>query len=127
MADLKRFNTTQGPKAIGPYHTAVRANGLVFCSGITPIDPATGQLVEGGIEEQTMRVLESIRTIAAELGVSMTDAVKATVFLTDMGDFAKMNAIYKEAFAGGYPARSTVAVAGLPMGARVEVEVIFAE
>ena len=127
MAELKRLFTEKGPEAIGPYCTAARARGMVFCSGVIPVDPATGKLVEGGITEQTARVLESVKLIAGELGVSLSDAVKTTVFLADMGDFAAMNTLYKDAFTEGYPARSCVAVAGLPMGAKVEIEVVYAE
>ncbi|MDR1570685.1 MAG: Rid family detoxifying hydrolase [Oscillospiraceae bacterium] len=126
MTKFTRFFTQSGPRAIGPYCTASVTDGAIYCSGVIPVDPSTGKLVEGGIEAQTARVLENLRIIAAELGVSLFDALKTTVFLQNMSDFAAVNALYKDAFAPDYPARSCVAVAALPMGALVEIEVIFA-
>ncbi|MDR2505529.1 MAG: Rid family detoxifying hydrolase [Oscillospiraceae bacterium] len=121
------FYTEKGPRAIGPYCTAVTSGGMIFCSGMLGINPETGKLAEGGIEAQTAQSIANIRTVAAELGVSLDDAVKTTVFLTDMAVFPKVNAIYAEAFGANPPARTCVAVAALPMTALVEIEVIFAK
>ena len=111
------------PAAVGPYSAAVRAGGFVFCSGQTPLDPATARLVEGDLGEQTRRVFANIEAVLAAQGLGLADVCKATVFLTTMDDFAAMNAVYADAFGEHRPARSTVAVAGLPLGARVEIEV----
>ncbi|MDL1902385.1 RidA family protein [Anaerolineae bacterium CFX9] len=118
------IRTSQAPAAIGPYSQAIRANGMLFCAGQVPLDPATGQMVEGGITEQTRRVLENVRGVLEAGGSSFDKVVKSTVFLTTMDDFAAMNEVYAEYFTGDAPARSTVAVAQLPRGARVEIEVI---
>jgi 2-iminobutanoate/2-iminopropanoate deaminase len=119
------FVATDGaPKAIGPYSQGIRINGFVFTAGQVAIDPKTGELVAGGIAEQTTRALENLRAILAEAGSSMAQVVKTTVFLVDMADFAAMNEVYGRAFASHRPARSTVAVAALPRGARVEIEAI---
>lgn len=112
------------PAAVGPYSAAVRAGGFVFCSGQTPLDPTTGRLVEGDLADQTRRVFDNITAVLAAAGLTLADVVKATVFLTTMDDFAAMNAVYADAFGEHRPARSTVAVAGLPVGARVEIEVV---
>jgi len=112
------------PAAVGPYSAAIRAGGFVFCSGQTPLDPATGQLVEGDLGDQTRQVFANITAVLDAAGLGLADVAKATVFLTTMDDFAAMNAVYAEAFGSHRPARSTVAVAGLPLGARVEIEVI---
>jgi 2-iminobutanoate/2-iminopropanoate deaminase len=112
------------PAAVGPYSAAVRAGGFVFCSGQTPLDPATGRLVEGDLADQTRRVFANVTAVLSAAGLTLADVVKSTVFLTTMDDFAAMNAVYAEAFGDHRPARSTVAVAGLPVGARVEIEVI---
>jgi 2-iminobutanoate/2-iminopropanoate deaminase len=116
--------TERGPKAIGPYSQAIRANGFVFLSGQIPFDPATGQLIEGDVAAQTTRVLENVKAIAEAAGSSLDKAVKATVFLKDMNDFAAMNEVYGKYFAHNPPARSTVEVARLPRDARVEIELI---
>jgi 2-iminobutanoate/2-iminopropanoate deaminase len=116
--------TERGPKAIGPYSQAIRANGFVFLSGQIPFDPATGQLIEGDVAAQTARVLENVKAIAEAAGSSLDKAVKATVFLKDMNDFAAMNEVYGKYFAHNPPARSTVEVARLPRDARVEIELI---
>ena len=118
------INSGQAPKAIGPYSQAIRAGDFVFCAGQTPIDPATGNLVEGGIEEQTRRALQNLSVVLQAAGTSLSQVVKTTVFLLDMNDFAKMNAVYAEFFPTNPPARSTVQVARLPKDARVEIEVI---
>lgn len=112
------------PKAIGPYSHAIDAAGLVFCSGQTPIDPATGELIEGDIGQQTRRVLQNLQAVLEAADLSLSNIVKTTVFLMDMADFSAMNAVYAEFFPSEPPARSTVQVAGLPKGARVEIEAI---
>ena len=113
-----------GPRAIGPYSHAVWAGDLLFLSGQTPLDPATGKLVPGDISAQTARVFDNLAAVLTAAGLSLDDVVKCNVFLMDFADFAAMNAVYQSRFTAPYPARSTVAVAGLPMGARVEIEVI---
>jgi 2-iminobutanoate/2-iminopropanoate deaminase len=112
------------PKAIGPYSHAISASGLVFCSGQTPIDPASGELIDGDIGEQTRRVLHNLQAVLQADGLSLAQVVKTTVFLMDMADFVAMNAVYAEFFPQSPPARSTVQVAGLPKAARVEIEAI---
>jgi 2-iminobutanoate/2-iminopropanoate deaminase len=116
--------TADAPKAIGPYSQAVTANGFLFTAGQVALDPATGELVAGGIAEQTTRVLENLRAVLAAAGSSLPQVVKTTVFLVDMADFGPMNEVYGRIFGGHRPARSTVAVAALPRGARVEIEVV---
>lgn len=117
-------SSTNGPAAIGPYSHGVWAGDLLYLSGQTPIDPATGALVEGGVPEQTEQVFRNLEAVVGDAGLSMDDVVKTTVFLTSMTDFAEMNAVYGTHFSEPYPARSTVAVAGLPLGARVEIELV---
>lgn len=116
-----------GIRTIGPYSDAVKAGDLVFASGRIGLDNATLELVEGGVVEQTRQCLKNIAEVLEMAGCSLGNVIKSTVFLTDMADFAAMNAVYAEAFAERRPARSTVAVAGLPMGALVEIEVIAAQ
>jgi 2-iminobutanoate/2-iminopropanoate deaminase len=118
------ITTDRGPKAIGPYSQAIRANGFVFLSGQIPFDPATGELITGDVTAQTTRVLDNVKAIAEAAGSSLDKAVKATVFLKDMNDFAAMNEVYGKYFAHNPPARSTVEVARLPRDARVEIELI---
>jgi 2-iminobutanoate/2-iminopropanoate deaminase len=118
------ISTELAPKAIGPYSQAIRANGFVFCAGQTPIDPAVGKLIEGDVQAQTRRVLHNLAAILEAAGTSLARVVKTTVFLTDMANFKAMNEVYAEFFAEHPPARSTVAVAGLPLGAQVEIECI---
>jgi len=120
----KAISTTKAPAAIGPYSQAIKVGNLVYTSGQIPIDPATGNFVEGGIKEQTRQSLTNIKAILGEVGLSMSNVVKTTVFLADMNDFADMNAVYAEFFAEPYPARSAVAVKNLPKGALVEIEVV---
>lgn len=120
-------STRQAPAAIGPYSQAVRVGDTLFASGQVALDPATGQLVAGGVQEQTIRVFENIKAVLAEAGLDLSHVVKTTVFLKSMGDFAAMNEIYAKYLAPDGvvpPARSTVAVAQLPKDALVEVEVI---
>lgn len=118
------ISTDKGPKAIGPYSQAIRANGFVFVSGQVAFDPATGQLVEGDVAKQTARVLENLKAIIEAAGSSLEKAVRATVFLKDMNDFAAMNEVYGRYFAKQPPARSTVEVARLPRDVRVEIDLI---
>jgi 2-iminobutanoate/2-iminopropanoate deaminase len=123
---LKFVSTAGAPKAIGPYSQAVISNGFLFTAGQVALDPAKGELVTGGIAEQTTQALENLRAILTEAGADFSQVVKTTVFLVDMGDFTTMNEVYGRAFGTHRPARSTVAVAALPRGARVEIEVIAA-
>ena len=112
------------PAAVGPYSHAVRAGDFLFCSGQVGLDPEAGALVPGGVEAEARQAFTNIRAVLTEAGLTLQDVVKATVFLSTMDDFARVNAIYAEAFGGHKPARSTVAVAGLPVGAMVEIEVV---
>ena len=117
-------STERAPAAIGPYSQAVRAQGLLFLSGQIPLDPATGQLVEGDIEAQTRRVMQNLEAVLVAGGSSFERVVRATIYLVDLGDFARVNAIYGERFPSAPPARATVQVAALPRGARVEIDLI---
>ncbi len=120
----KQVQTDKAPKAIGPYSQGIVANGFVFCSGQIPIDPATGELNTGSIEDQTRQVLKNVAAVLEAAGSSMDDTVKCTVFLQDMNDFAKMNAVYGEFFKAPNPARAAVQVARLPRDVKVEIEAI---
>ena len=120
----KQINTTSAPAAIGPYSQAIEANGFVFVSGQLPINPATGAFAEGGIKELTRQSLTNMKAILSEVGLTMANVVKTTVFLADMADFAEMNEVYATFFEGVCPARSAVAVKTLPKEARVEIECI---
>jgi len=122
----KKAITTPKAKAIGPYSAAIESGELVFVSGQIPLDPLTGKLVEGEIAAQTSQSLENLKTILAAAGLTFAHVVKTTIFLTSMGDFAAVNDVYKTYMAEPYPARSTIAVAALPMGAKVEIEMIAA-
>ena len=122
---MKLINdATSVPQAVGPYSQAVRSQGLLFCSGQIPIDPATGKIEATDIEGQTRQVLANITALLASQDRDLTSVVKATVFLQDMADFPKVNALYEATFNGHKPARSTVQVAKLPLGALVEIEVV---
>jgi 2-iminobutanoate/2-iminopropanoate deaminase len=116
--------TDRAPQAIGPYSQAIVSHGLVFTAGQVALDPASGEVVPGGVTEQTARVLENVRAILVAAGSDLDRVVKTTVFLTDMADFAAMNEVYAKAFRGHRPARSTVAVAALPRGVRVEIDAV---
>jgi 2-iminobutanoate/2-iminopropanoate deaminase len=116
--------TDRGPKAIGPYSQAIRANGMVFLSGQIPLDPKTQQLVEGDVAVQTERVLQNLKGVVEAAGSSLQHVVKTTVFLADMNDFAAMNEVYARYFVNHPPARSTVEVSRLPKNARVEIDLI---
>jgi 2-iminobutanoate/2-iminopropanoate deaminase len=117
-------STDKAPKALGPYSQAIRVGDFVFCSGQVGIDPTTGQLVEGGIEAETRRVLQNLTAVLQAAGSSFSRIVKTTVFLKSMDDFKAMNGIYAEFFPAAPPARSTVQVGRLPAGASIEIEVI---
>lgn len=118
------ISTAHGPKAIGPYSQAIRANGLIFISGQVAFDPATGNLVEGDIAAQTDRVMKNLKAIVEAAGSTLDKVVKTTVFLKDMNEFTKMNEVYGKYFAAAPPARATVEVARLPRDVRVEIELI---
>ncbi len=123
----KAVHTNNAPAAIGPYSQAVVANGFVFLSGQLPINPETGLFPEGGVKAQTLQSINNIKAILAEEDLTLSDVVKTTVFLADMGDFGEMNAVYADCFEGPFPARSAVAVKDLPKGALVEIECIAAK
>jgi 2-iminobutanoate/2-iminopropanoate deaminase len=116
--------TDQAPGAVGPYSQAVRVGDLVFTAGQIPLDPATGQMIEGGIEAQARQALTNVGAVLEAAGTSLANVVKTTVFLADMGEFKAMNGVYAEFFPDAPPARSAVQVAALPLGARIEVEAI---
>ena len=116
--------TTKAPAAIGPYSQAIEANGIVFVSGQLPIDPATGEFAQGGVKELTRQSLTNMQNILAEVGLTMENVVKTTVFLADINDFAKINAIYAKYFDEHKPARSCVQAGALPKGGLFEMEVI---
>jgi len=120
----KIISTQEAPAALGPYSQAVRVGSTVYCAGQIPLDPKTGEIVSGEIEVQTRRVLDNITAVLKAEGLTFADLVKTTIFLMDLGDFQKMNETYGSYFNQQPPARSTVQVAGLPKGARVEIEVI---
>lgn len=122
---MKRIiSTDKAPAAIGPYSQAVEANGTLYVSGQIPLDPATGQLVEGGIEMQTQQVFRNIAAILKEAGYEFSDVVKSTVYLADMSYFTDVNTVYKEYYQTECPARAAFAVKGLPLGSLVEIETI---
>ena len=121
---MEVISTKKAPAAIGPYSQAIQVGNLVYTSGQIPIDPATGVFAEGGIKEQTRQSLTNVKAILEEVGLTMSNVVKTTVFMADMNDFADMNSVYAEFFTEPYPARSVVAVKTLPKGALVEIEVI---
>jgi 2-iminobutanoate/2-iminopropanoate deaminase len=116
--------TKDAPGAIGPYSQAVRAGELVFLSGQIPLDPATGQLVEGDITAQTKRVMENLRAVLAAAGCGFADVVRTTIYLVDLGHFGQVNEAYGACFEAPFPARSTVQVSALPKGAQVEIDMV---
>lgn len=116
--------TPKAPAAIGPYSQAIEVNGIIYTSGVVPIDPATGQVVEGDITVQAKRVFESMKALLEAAGSDMDQAVKTTVFIKDMNDFAALNEVYASYFTGDYPARSCVEVARLPKDVLLEMEVV---
>ncbi len=118
------ISSADAPAAIGPYSQAVRSGDLVFLSGQIPLDPKTGELVKGSIELETTRVLDNLHAVLAAAGCSFADVVRTTIYLTDLGDFVKVNETYGTRFSGVFPARATVQVAALPRGARVEIDAV---
>ncbi len=121
---MKVLHTEKAPAAIGPYSQAIEANGMVFASGQIPLDPATGEVVEGGIKEQTRQALTNAAGVMEAAGLTLANVEKTTVFMADMNDFAAMNEVYSTFFSEPFPARSAVAVKALPKGVLVEVECI---
>jgi len=124
MATKTIIKPVKSAPAVGPYNHAVRTGDLLFCAGQIPLDPATGNLVSGDIKVQTERVLQNVKAILDDQGLTFASVVKSTVFLTNLADFAGMNEVYAKYFTGDFPARSTIQVAALPKGANVEIEVI---
>ena len=118
------ISTENAPQAIGPYSQAVKTGNLIFISGQIPLDPKTGDVVEGSIEDQANQVLENIKSICEAAGHGLEDIVKITIFLTDLGNFAVVNEVMKKYFSEPYPARATIEVSGLPLGVNVEIEAI---
>lgn len=119
-------STDRAPAAVGPYSQAIRLGDLLFLSGQVPLDPATGKLVSGGIEEQTARVCKNLAAVLESQGLSLADCVKTTVFITDISQFPRVNEVYRQFFPSPCPARSCVEVSSLPLGAMVEIEAIAA-
>lgn len=120
----QHVESARGPAAIGPYSHAVWAGDLLYLSGQTPIDPSIGKLIDGNVEAQTHRAFDNLQAVLEDSGLSMDDVIKCNVYLTDMANFPSMNAAYQSRFTRPYPARTTVAVAGLPLGAMVEIELV---
>lgn len=116
--------TPSAAKALGPYSHVVESGGWLYLSGQIPLDPATGELVEGGIKEQATRVMDTIEALLSDIGLSTDNIVKTTIYLTDLDDFETVNEIYGSRFRAPFPARVTIAVSGLPKGARIEIEAI---
>lgn len=125
MSDVDVIQTENAPAAIGPYSQAVRSGSLVFCSGQIPLDPKTMEIVSGGVVEQAHQVFENLRAVAEAAGGNLDNAIKLTIFLTDLGDFAQVNEIMAGYFNEPYPARATIEVSALPKGSLVEVEAIL--
>lgn len=125
-ADRQPIIAENAPAAVGPYSHAVRSGGFLFLSGQTPLDPATGALVEGQIGEQTRQCLRNLQAVCEAAGASLSDAVRCGIYVTDMATFGDVNAAYAEFFTDAPPARSTIGVASLPVGARVEIDAIVA-
>ncbi len=123
---MQKISTPNAPAAIGPYSQGIKCNGMLYASGQIPLNPATGTLVEGGIEAQAHQAFQNVKALVEAAGTSMSNVVKVTVFMADMNDFATVNGIYAQYFSEPYPARSAVAVKSLPKGALLEVEVIAA-
>ena len=125
MAELEQIQTTSAPAALGPYSQAIKAGDLAFLSGQIPLDPATMELVEGGIEEQTRQVFSNLIAVAEAAGGSLQNAVKLTIYLIDLGDFLGVNSIMAEHFDEPYPARATIQVSALPKGSKIEIDAIL--
>jgi 2-iminobutanoate/2-iminopropanoate deaminase len=124
--DRQPVTADDAPAAVGPYSHAVRSGGFLFLSGQTPLDPATGRLVEGGVGDQTRRCLQNLEAVCEAAGASLSDAVRCGIYVTDMGTFGEVNEAYATFFAQAPPARSTIGVAALPVGAQVEIDAIVA-
>jgi 2-iminobutanoate/2-iminopropanoate deaminase len=124
MSRRTAVHTPSAPSAIGPYSQAIRAGDLVFCSGQIPIDPASGEMISGDIAAQTRQVMSNLAAVLAAAGSDLSAVVKTTIFLVDLGDFAKVNEVYGSFFAADPPARATVQVAALPRGSRVEIDAL---
>jgi len=122
--NLTAIATDKAPAAIGPYSQAIQAGNLLFCSGQIPLDPVSGEIVAGGVREQAEQVMTNIAAVLSAAGAGFDDVVKATIYLVDMKDFAVVNEVYGGCFPGHKPARSTVAVQGLPRGVLLEIEII---
>jgi 2-iminobutanoate/2-iminopropanoate deaminase len=124
MPDAAPLLSADAPAPVGPYSQAIRSGGFIFCSGQLGLDPATGKLVEGGVAEQARRALDNLAAVLASAGLTLGAMVKTTIFLADIADFPAVNAVYGERMGTPPPARSTVAVAALPLGARIQIEAI---
>jgi 2-iminobutanoate/2-iminopropanoate deaminase len=124
MTKRTAIQTTSAPAAIGPYSQAIKAGGMIFCSGQIALDPGTGKLVEGDLAHQARRVMENLRAVLEAGGASLSSVVKTTIYLTDLGDFAEVNRVYGTFFEEPPPARATIQVSALPLGARVEIEAV---
>lgn len=124
MSEPRTIHTDDAPEAIGPYSQAVVTGNWVFCSGQIPIDPASGELLDGGVTEQTERVLSNLRAVLEKAGASLSTVVKTTVYLSDMDDFAEMNDVYARYFGGHRPARATVQAGALPKAVAVEIDAV---
>ena len=124
MAELRSVSSEKAPKALGPYSQAIVTGDLVFCAGQVGLDPATGSIVSGDIKDQTRRCLDNLAAVLEAAGSSLDRVTKTTVFLTDLAEFTAMNEAYAERFGGHKPARSTIGIAALPRGARIEIECI---
>jgi 2-iminobutanoate/2-iminopropanoate deaminase len=122
--ERRAVHTSGAPEAIGPYSQAIVSDGYVFCSGQVPLDPSTGELIEGSIADQTRRCMVSLEAVLSAAGTDVGSIVKTTIYLVDMNDFVEVNEAYGEFFTNEPPARATVEVAGLPKGARVEIECV---
>ena len=120
----RQVESKRGPAALGPYSAAVWAGDLLYLSGQTPVDPASGELVAGDVETQTNRVFDNFALVLADAGLSLDDVIKCNVYLADMADFSAMNAVYAKRFTKPFPARTTVAVRALPRDAQVEIEMV---
>ena len=124
MSEIKTIHSTEAPAAFGPFSQGVKTDTLVFATGQLPLDPATGEIVSDDVRKQTRQVMNNLKAILAEAGCSMDRVLKATVFITNMEDFVKVNEVYAEFFSDNYPARSCIEVSGLAKGAKVEIEAI---
>lgn len=124
MSNREAVKTSAAPQAIGPYSQAIRAGGMIFCSGQVALDPATGELVQGDVAQETRQVMKNLAAVLEAGGAGLGDVVKTTIYLTDLGDFSEVNAVYGGFFTGDPPARATVQVAALPLGCRVEIDAV---